>query len=330
MLKIQGSSRLRDLMIAVILSAVGTQFSVLILFFTVPLFTLYYKRGSKDLLIGAGSVLIILLVLSAWKTRSVDDADLRGALVVVEMIIPILLMLGMFFVIDIIPVLSGLRRLYRLFIATAAAVLVFVPVFMALQQNEVFIEAVSSQINAIADVFIGDGTGTYESEIVKTYFGEEGILGYLKNFYLKSAAVMYFLVLLINMRVSEILISRMQQRSASKLTDFSVPEILLWPMLLTAVGMLIEVFEIVSLGFVSPLIWNAGIILLFVYGLQGLGIIRSLLGRFKLPYSFTLMVEMFLILILLIPGINYIVIIGLPVLGVSETWINLRKPIRST
>ena len=317
-------------MIAVILSAVGTQFSVLILFFTVPLFTLYYKRGSKDLLIGAGSVLIILLVLSAWKTRSVDDADLRGALVVVEMIIPILLMLGMFFVIDIIPVLSGLRRLYRLFIATAAAVLVFVPVFMALQQNEVFIEAVSSQINAIADVFIGDGTGTYESEIVKTYFGEEGILGYLKNFYLKSAAVMYFLVLLINMRVSEILISRMQQRSASKLTDFSAPEILLWPMLLTAVGMLIEVFELVNLGFVSPLIWNAGIILLFVYGLQGLGIIRSLLGRFKLPYSFTLMVEMFLILILLIPGINYIVIIGLPVLGVSETWINLRKPIRST
>ena len=317
-------------MIAVILSAVGTQFSVLILFFTVPLFTLYYKRGSKDLLIGAGSVLIILLVLSAWKTRSVDDADLRGALVVVEMIIPILLMLGMFFVIDIIPVLSGLRRLYRLFIATAAAVLVFVPVFMALQQNEVFIEAVSSQINAIADVFIGDGTGTYESEIVKTYFGEEGILGYLKNFYLKSAAVMYFLVLLINMRVSEILISRMQQRSASKLTDFSAPEILLWPMLLTAVGMLIEVFELVSLDFVSPLIWNAGIILLFVYGLQGLGIIRSLLGRFKLPYSFTLMVEMFLILILLIPGINYIVIIGLPVLGVSETWINLRKPIRST
>jgi hypothetical protein len=42
------------------------------------------------------------------------------------------------------------------------------------------------------------------------------------------------------------------------------------------------------------------------------------------------MIEFILMMMLVMPGINYIVIIGLPVLGISETWINLRKPIRST
>ena len=330
MLNIQGSSRFRDLAITVVLSVVCSQVGFLVLLYTVPLYTLFFRKGSRDLLIGAGSVLVILLVLTVWTTRSVVDADLRGAFVVVEMIIPILLMLGMFFVIDIIPVLSGLRRLYRLLIATAAAVLVFIPVFRLLQQNEVFIEAVSSQINAIAGMLFGEGSATFEGEVVKSYLGEEGILGYMKSFYTKSAAGIFFLVMLINARVAELILSRMQRKSPMQLTDFSLPETLLWPILLTAVGMLVEIFELVSLGPVSPVFWNVGLILLFVYGLQGLGIIRSLLSRFRLPNSFRLMIEMMLILMLAIPGINYIVIIGLPVLGISETWINLRKPIRST
>lgn len=315
---------------AVVLSVVCSQVGFLILLFTVPLYTLYYRKGSKDLLISAGSVIFILLVLSVWKTRSVIDADLRGALVIIEMMIPVLLMLGMFFIIDIIPGISGLRRLYRLFIATAAMVLVFIPVFMILQQNEVFTEAVGSQINAIAGVFFGEGADTYESEVVKTYLGEEGMLGYMKSFYMRAAAAMFFLILLISARTSEVILFRMQRRNALSLMDFRVPENLLWPTLLAAVGMLVEIFELADLGFASPVIWNTGLILLFVYGLQGLGIIRSLMGKFKLPNGLRLMVEIFLILMLLMPGINYVVIIGLPVLGISETWINLRKSIRST
>lgn len=331
MLQFQGnSSRLKDLSIAVVLSVIFSQVGFLVLLFTVPLYTLFYRRGSKDLLIGAVSTIVLILILSVWKTRSVLDADLRGALVLIEMVIPILLMLGMFFVIDIIPVFSGLRRLYRLFIATAAAVLVFVPVFLILQQNEVFTEAVSSQINVIAGVIFGEGSGTYDSEVVKTYLGDEGILGYMKSFYMKSAAAMLFLILFICARASEVILFRLQRRKALPLTEFMVPGTLLWPMLLAAVGMLVEIFELVNLGYASPIVWNAGLIMLFVYGLQGLGIIRSLLSRYKLPNSLRLMIEVTLIVLLLMPGLNYIVIIGLPVLGISETWINLRKPIRST
>ena len=330
MLLIQGSSRLRELIIVVILATVFSQFGFMVLLYTVPLYTLYYRRGASDLLLGAGIVLFLMLILAAWRTRSVADTDLRGALLVIEMIIPVILMLGMFFIIDIIPVISGFRRLYRLFFATAATVLVCFPVLLILQNNEVFSEAVKSQINAIAGLAMGDGSGTYESEVVKSYLGEEGFIGYMKSFYMKSAAAIYFLVLLISVRAAEIVQGRIKHESVLQLTDFTVPDLLLWPTLLAAVGILVEIFDLVNLGYASAVIWNVGLILIFVYGLQGLGIIRSLFVRFKFPQSLRLMVEVLLMLILVMPGVNYIVIIGLPVLGVSETWINLRKPIRST
>lgn len=331
MLQFQGSSkRLRELSIAVLLSVIFSQFGFLVLFFTVPLYTLYYRNGKSDLLISSASVLVLTAIFAVWRTRFVIEADLRGALVIIEMIIPILLMLGMFFIIDIIPVLSGSRRLYRLMAATLAAVIVCVPVYFLLKGNDVFIEAVKTQINAIAGIAFGESNGTYESEVIKSYLGEDGITGYMKSFYLKSAAAMYFLILLISARVSEILISRMQRRNPLMLTEFSVPSNFLWPMLIAAVGMLVDIFELMKLGYFVPVVWNAGLVLLFIYGLQGLGIIRAVFRKYNLPHSLRLLFEFILIMLLVMPGVNYIVIVGLPVLGISETWINLRKSIRST
>lgn len=330
MLSFQGSSRLKDLIITVILAAVFSQFGFLVLLYTVPLYALYYRRGFTDLMMSCGSVMLLILIMAVWKIRTVADTDLRGALILIEMVIPVLLMLGMFFIIDIIPVFSGHRRLYRLFFATAAAVLVCVPVFMILRGNEVFVDAAGSQLSLFAGAAFGEGSGTYESEVVKTYLGDDGVLGYMKNFYMKSAAAIYFLILLVSSRVSEMVRRRIEKREAFKLINFSVPNNLLWPMLLAAVGMLVEIFELLDLGYGSPVVWNCGLILMFIYGMQGLAILRSLFIRFKLPPSLSMMIEFIIIFMLFMPGINYIVIIGLPVFGISETWINLRKSIRST
>ncbi len=331
MLLEQGSSRrLRDVSIAVILAAVFSQFGFLLFFFTVPLYTLYYRKGFSDLLTASGAVIVILIGLSFWKTRLVTDTDLRTALIVIEMMIPMLLMLGLFFVIDVIPVISGYRRLIRMLMATAAAMLVFVPVYLLLSENQVFTEAVRAQLNAVAGVFTGGGAESYETEVMKSYLGEEGLIGYMKNFYRKSAGAIYFLILMISSRAADLVLFRFGRRDVLKLINFKVPEIMLWPMLLTAVAVLVEVFDLIQLGVVSSIVWNAGFILLFLYGMQGLAIVRSLFIRFKVPNGLRLMTEFILIMVLVMPGINLIVIIGLPVLGISETWINLRNSIRST
>ena len=326
----ESSRRLRDGLIAVILTVIFSQFGGLVFFYTVPLYILYYRKGFSDLAIASASVFVVLAVLAVWKTRLVTDTDLRRALIIMEMIIPVLLMFGMFFVIDVIPVLSGYRRLYRLLAATAAGMLVFIPVFLLLKSNQVFTEAVSAQINAIAGMFSPEGTGSYESEVMKTYLGEEGLVGYMKNFYRRSVGAFYFLLLLVSSRAADILMFRFGRRDAMRLIDFKVPSTLLWPTLLAAVAVLVEMFGLFRLGYFSSLVWNAGLILVFIYGLQGLAIIRSLFIKYRLPHGLRLMIEFVIIMILVMPGINYIVIIGLPVLGISETWINLRNSIRST
>jgi hypothetical protein len=331
MLLNQGSNkRLRELSVSILLAVVFSQVGLLIFLFTVPLYTLYYRKGASDFLTSSGTVMFLVLIMALWKTRSVTDTDLRRALIVIEMMIPVLLMLGLFFVIDIIPVVSGFRRLYRLLLATAAAVIVFLPFYRVLKGNTVFIDAVGNQLNAMAGVLLGEGSASFESEVVKTYFGDEGFLEYLKNFYINSAAAIYFLILLVTNRISELVLFRLSGKLPVKLIDFKVPGLLLWPMLISAVLMIADMFELFQTGLLSPVIWNAGMILLFVYGLQGLAILRSLFIRYRVPPGLRLMAEFFIIMMLVVPGINYIVIIGLPVLGVSETWINLRKSIRST
>ncbi|MDC7126094.1 MAG: hypothetical protein PQJ46_11045 [Spirochaetales bacterium] len=326
----QGQARLRDLSITVVLALVLSQFGLTLFLFTVPLYALYYSKGVRDLLIATGSTIVLMFLITIWKTSSVADTDLKEALIIIEMLIPVLLMLGMFFIIDIIPALSGLRRLYRLFIATGVAVIVAIPVFRILINNNNFTDVIESQMNMLAGVMTGSNDSSFESEVVQSYLGEEGFWGYMKRFYMKSAAALYFLLLMIVTRISDMLLFRFKQQPLLMLIDFTVPEILLWPTLLVSLGMLVEVFNLVSLGAVSPFIWNIGFILLFLYGLQGFAILRTVFLKFKLPMSLRFMIEMIIIMILLIPGINYIVIIGLPVFGASETWIKLRKSIRST
>ena len=319
-----------DLFVAVIISALFSQFSLTILLFTVPLYILYYNKGLKDLLIGVSMVICFIFLFCLVKTRLVDDVELKRAYIIIEMTIPMLLLLGMFFIIDIFPFVSGLRRLYRLFIATLVAMLIILPLSRLLMNNEVFIKTIEEQFSAVAGAFLNNQEAGFEGEVIKSYFLGDDFLEYIKNFYLRTAAAIYFILLLFISRLADIFLARKKRVGLLKLENFIVPEVLLWPALLFAVGMIVDVFELLSLGIFSAIIWNCGIILLFLYGLQGFAIIRTLFERFRLPNSLRFMFQFMVLMLLFIPVANYIVIIGIPVLGISETWIDLRKTIRST
>jgi len=79
-----------------------------------------------------------------------------------------------------------------------------------------------------------------------------------------------------------------------------------------------------DLGAFEHLAWNALFIVLLLYAAQGLGIIWSLLDRYEVARGIRIGVAAALLILSVIPGANILVFLGLPGLGVAETWIHFR------
>ena len=115
---------------------------------------------------------------------------------------------------------------------------------------------------------------------------------------------------------------RLHKKQRFRLIDFIVPETMIWPLIVSLIGVLGDVF--VGLGWIGHLMWNSTFILVLIYGLHGIGLIEYLLKRYKVSRSSKRFLAIISIAVLLLPGINFIILIGVPVLGVSELWIRYR------
>lgn len=78
-------------------------------------------------------------------------------------------------------------------------------------------------------------------------------------------------------------------------------------------------------GIAAPLGWNAALIGSFLFGIQGLGLVQHLVSRrVENP-----MVERWILtgvlIALLIPGLNAVIVVALPLFGISEIWINYSR-----
>lgn len=70
--------------------------------------------------------------------------------------------------------------------------------------------------------------------------------------------------------------------------------------------------------------WNLALSFTILYGVQGTSILVSLMRR-KNPVILANRVVVLVIILLLLPGVNVVAAIGLPVLGALETWIRFRQ-----
>ncbi|TVR67604.1 MAG: hypothetical protein EA427_13160 [Spirochaetaceae bacterium] len=107
------------------------------------------------------------------------------------------------------------------------------------------------------------------------------------------------------------------------LRGVSVPEQLIW--------MVIGGLAIILMTWVSgadrlaPLGWNLFLVGGFLFALQGVGVIQHLLYRRGLAQQGERWVLTVLLVGLFIPGINIVVAGGLPLLGMSELWIDFKR-----
>jgi hypothetical protein len=98
----------------------------------------------------------------------------------------------------------------------------------------------------------------------------------------------------------------------------------LWPLIAAGALVLADLFF--GISFWAYVAWNAGLVILFLYGLQGMAILRFLFEKHGIPRLFWLLLLVVIAVLAASPRAGLFVMIAIPAFGVSENWIRYRVP----
>jgi hypothetical protein len=82
---------------------------------------------------------------------------------------------------------------------------------------------------------------------------------------------------------------------------------------------------VLELSWLSTVAWNAALVMMVLYAIQGIAILLHLGRRRATNQSARLLLAGGLVLGLLIPGLRIVVAVGIPLLGVSEIWVSYHR-----
>lgn len=266
--------------------------------FLIPLQVVFERyRDNRRLFAGA---IVLAGVLLLQLIRSGSGSTSLGYLPVWEGL-AVLAMLG------IQNFAIGMPQDRKVFLEFAAAAAVSSPVLWFIRDNEEF-RLLLSQMGEFLFGIAGAGSEEFVSLLLVSFERTLGLGVFAAGF------VTIFLGKLFGSK---------QFRSAwtRKAAEFRVATTpWLWVFIAGWAGVLVDLrFEI---GVFGVIFWNLALASAMLYAFQGFGIIQSWMLRRSRAKASPLGL---LILSLLVPGINGLVTIGLPLLGVSETWVHYKS-----
>jgi hypothetical protein len=304
-----------------VLSAFLYQSAVLVFVFLVPLAVLGRRRGADWLGIAA---LVTGGVVLATRITSLIRLDIEWdlAILLMEMLPPAAFLGGLYLLET--RLLVGVRRVYRLIQAVLITGAVSVPVILIVSSSSIAMEALQRQFELLHSMFTGPEA---DPARLGRFATPEGMMAAVLDLLLSTYLFAYSIVLAGNWYVGQLIGARTRGERGFRMRDFRLPEIFVWALVLISAAALVSMVG--NVGVFEHLSWNALFIVLFLYGAQGLGILWSLLDRYDISRGIRIGVGAALAILLLVPGANLLVMLGLPGLGVAETWIHFRTGERS-
>jgi hypothetical protein len=314
------------------------------LLFLIPLQVLCVRRGKKCF--GAASALSLFLILFVglllarrWTASGPvpSEASLSAAapFLLLDMAVAVLLVGGLALI--QLPEMSPelpvprLPRVTRLAIATGIAGVLSAPLILYLQGNEVFtsgvrefievrIQAMNSAIRAADSNNLLQGVQPIQVD---------ALLQAIHAILMRSFLFYYFLVLTFSWWLGTLIGARSVGRDPgiTRIADFKLPDHYIWP-LIASLGLVLLTL-VARIDLLAVLGWNALLILLFLYGVAGLGIIRFLLKKMNVRPGVRWLLIAAIIILAMTPRIGIAILILVPGLGVSEIWLKYRREERS-
>lgn len=321
-----------ELLLLTLTAVLLFQSGIMLFLFCVPLQVLFIRQGRTRFLLAC---LLFLCVIAAWGLVAAAAAKSPSGLAAMstglDCGLAFLFVLGVG-IVNLAP-LPFSRTLYRVLAATGLITVLSLPLLIVFKGSEELSGFLRDQIAAGMKIFLQVATPGEGAGFGGAASGEDAaeqldqVIAMLREGFLRNYVFVYLVFLAGNVRSGTIIGRRSRGEAVSGIWTFRVPDPFIWPLIACGGGVLIGFLT--DVGVLRYLFWNGAFIMLFLYGLQGLGILQFLCIRRQVPASLRLLAVFVICLMLFVPRVNLLVYLGIPILGVSEIWIRYRIVERS-
>ncbi len=312
------------------------RFGLLGLVFLVPIQLVWIRRGEESGLLASAGFLVGIALLKGVdliRLRQIaGPEEVAASLVLLDLVFAAGLLLGLFAMnSERLVVSTGenatrvLTVAERMLAAIGVGAAVYGPTIGLVVAGDAADAIIATQIEMLRPLF--SATGASSDEI--------GLLTEIVMSALLSGLLFGYFVLLIGnwwIGIQFAFKSRfslpagnpvMARLAGYELTEFRLPTYLVWALIGAWGGVLASIT--LELGWISYLFWNAAFVMLALYAIQGIAIVWFYLDKRKMQRGARVGLAVAFVIGLLIPGLQLLIGLGLPGLGVSEIWIDYHR-----
>jgi len=303
----------------------------MVMLFLIPLQILSSRKGERSAVIAAAGIFAAIVVTSFARLDALGDVAVRRALLVLEIGIPLSLLTGLVLTGREWAFIPGARRIVKLALVGVGAAVVSVPVISIISQNEGLTRLVLMQVTAAQQMMAAKvEADPVMVEALAGLFSDPGqIAEDATGVILRGYLMIFFVLIGGGIWIGDFAASRTAEGlSYPRLRDFRVPVRGVWIFLLGWSAVLFDRVSGPSIGPEGYLAWNVAIASLIVYGVQGVGVVRHLLVQRGVARWIRVVLFVILSFALLWPGVNLFIVIGIPGIGVTETWVRYRSQVK--
>ena len=306
-------------LIASCISVFAYQTGFFFFLFLVPLQLLLFRSGLKVARIAVLGVGIALVYLGI-KHTAIGNGDVRGYLLLVELVIPFLLLGGFLLENGFFGNLGGV--LLNALLATAITALVSIAVLQVLN-NEAFIAYYKAQFAEMFNILKSALAGSSDIDLIPMMdMDVDTMLVHVSSVFYKGFLFAYFCILFLSYTFA-LSVERLTKHEAGIITVM-IPDYFVWVLIAALSLVLIDArFQPNPvLGYVG---WNVFLIVMFLYGLRGMGLIRQMLEVRKVHPVVRYFIAFATVLLLLHPRYGRVLLVGIPLIGISEIWFKYKR-----
>ena len=296
--------------------------------FLIPLQMLAIRRGGTAF--GYAVLLLVLLgavvelAMSGWRGSVPDGEDYLHD---IGLFLSALLLGGLWLVNQ--PRVLPYRHLLRILVATGAAGLVAVPFIGGLMSDAEFVPTMRDYVAGQPIIRMGiasaDAPGATAGQgaslaVVDQFIDTVGTV------LLRGILFLYLVYLLAAWWLGSLWGARTigMRSPIGRLLTFRLEPWCVWALLTSGAVVLGDVLgDLGALGYAG---WNVFSVFLLLFALQGIGVLQWLFRRYNVPGPMRVMIAIAMVFMLFRSVLTFVPVFGLPLLGLSEIWIDFKRP----
>ncbi len=297
--------------------------------FLVPLQIVASRRGIRGLALAVGVFFSVFLLIRFWPAVFSREHALPDVLGTIEIGVAGVLLLGM--IVVNVPFRRRPRTLVMILAATALAGAAALPVAVWLSGVPAFQQAmdamfadVSKTLSSVLAPAADTGAAAFFSQMLQPAQLRRMSEAYLLRSLLADYAIMLAFSWWAGQAASNRARALLGMEPGFRLSRFRLESAWLWPLIVSGAAVLADLFFGISVWAFAA--WNIGLVLLFLFGLQGLAIVLFLFEKYRIPRLLWFLLVVGLVILAASPGAGLFIVLLIPLLGISENWIRYRIP----